>query len=70
MRTVGEKARFPEDLDRQYAWTVQKNSRKDMMADHVKRAELESPHQKICKIAEKTVRITRTAVEVKETASP
>ena len=35
--------------------TVQKNSVKDMRADHVKKAELECPHHKIWKISEKPV---------------
>ena len=39
-------------------------------AKTVVRAELESPHQKIRKIAEKAVWIARTAVKVIETASP
>ena len=36
----------------------------------VKKAELESPHQKIRKISEKAVWIARTTVKVIETASP
>ena len=31
--TAGETTRCPEDLNRQHAWTVQKNSRKDVIAD-------------------------------------
>ena len=31
--TAGETTRFPEDENRQHAWTVQKNSRKDVLAD-------------------------------------
>ena len=61
MRTARETTRFPEDVNRQHAWTVQKNPRKDVMADQktaktdVKKTELESLHQKIRKIAEKAV---------------
>ena len=68
MRTAGETTRFPEDVNRQHAWTVHKNSRKDMMDDQ--KTELESPHQKIRKIAEKALWKTRTAVKVIDTASP
>ena len=48
--------RFTEDVNRQHAWTVHKNARKDVMADQktvntvVKKTELESPHQMIRKI--------------------
>ena len=61
MTTAGETTRFPEDVNRQHDWTVQMNWRKDVMADQktaktvVKKTELESPHQKIRKIAEKAV---------------
>ena len=61
MRTAGETTRFPKDVNRQHDWTVQMNWRKDVMADQktaktdVKKIELESPHQKIRKIAEKAV---------------
>ena len=80
MTNAGITARFPEevarDMGRQHAWTVQKNARKCLVADRnttktaVKKAELESPHQKIRKIAEKAVWIARTAVKVIEIASP
>ena len=62
MRTARETTRFAEDMNRQHAWTVQKNSRKDVMADQktakteVKKTELESPHQKIRKIAKRPLK--------------
>ena len=60
--TAGETTRFPEDVNRQHAWTVQKNSRKDVMADQktattvLKKTEPErSLHPKMPKIAEKAM---------------
>ena len=60
--TAGETTRFPEDVNRQHTWTVQKNSRKDVMADQktattiLKKTELErSLHRKMRKIAEKAM---------------
>ena len=81
MTNAGITARFSEevakDVNRQHAWTVQKNSRAGVVVDQktaktvVKKAELESPHKKIRAIAEKAaVWIARTDVKAIETASP
>ena len=46
--------RFPENMNRQHAWTVQKNSRKDAMANQktamtfVKKTELENADSEDC----------------------
>ena len=60
--TAGEITRFPEDVNRQHTWTIQKNSRKDVMADQktattvLKKTELERIlHRKMRKIAEKAM---------------
>ena len=60
--TAGETTPFPEDVNRQHPWTVQNNSRKDVMADQktattvLKKTELErSLHRKMRKIAEKAM---------------
>ena len=60
--TARETTRFPEDVNRQHAWTVQKNPRKDVMADQktattvLKKTELErSLHRKMRTIAEKAM---------------
>ena len=59
---AAETTRFPEDVNRQHAWTVQKNPRKDVMADQktattvLKKTELErNLHRKMRKIAEKAI---------------
>ena len=60
--TAGETTRFPEDVNRQHTWTLQRNSRKDVMADQktattiLKKTELERIlHRKMRKIAEKAM---------------
>ena len=76
MRNAGYSEKVANrDVSQQHAWTVQKNSMNCVMTDQkaaktVVKTELGSRHQKIRKVAEKAVWITRTAVKVIQTASP
>ena len=75
MRNAGFSEKVAKDLSRQHAWTVQTNSSNcgmdnQKIAKTVVKTELESPHYKIWKVAEKAVWIARTAEKVIETASP
>ena len=72
MRNAAFSGKVAKDVSRQYALTVQKNSRNCKMAHQktakiVVKTELESPHQKIRQKAEW---IAKIAVMVIETASP